>query len=53
VVRTFPKKVLHPFTCLIKQLSFTLGETNDGSPDLVGPSYREILLEELLLHLSP
>jgi hypothetical protein len=53
VVQTLPRKVLHPFSRLTKQFLFTLGETNDGSPNFVSPSFREILMEELLLHLSP
>jgi hypothetical protein len=53
VVQRLPKKVIHPISCLIKQFPFILGETNVCSSDLVGLSYGEILLEELLWHLSP
>jgi len=52
-VLTLPKKVLHHFSCLMKQFPFTLGESSYGSRDLVSPSNGEIFLEELLLHLSP
>lgn len=45
VARTLPKKVLHPFSLLTKQFLSTLGETNDGSPNFVSPSYGKILLK--------
>jgi hypothetical protein len=46
-------KVLHSFPRLIKPFPLTLGETSDSFSDLVGPTYGEILLQELLLHLNP
>jgi hypothetical protein len=53
MVWTLSQKVLHPFPCFIERFSLNLRKPSDGFPNLIGFANGEILLEELLLDLSP
>jgi len=53
MVWTLSQKVLHPFPCFIERFSLNLRKPSDGFPNLIGLANGEILLEELLLDLSP